>query len=86
MWREFEVPPTADAIREAAKKALPEVLEKTGLKKTKLSVRLFDCPSALTRFLNGGKFEHERLRILVEGFDDYLGVVNDAEDSAGTTV
>lgn len=74
MWREFEVPASEDAIRKAAKKALPKVLETTGKKKTQLSEDLFNCPSALGRFLTGKNFSHDRLRKLVEGFDTALGV------------
>ncbi|WP_120636048.1 hypothetical protein [Ruegeria sp. EL01] len=72
MWRKFDVPASEDVIRKAANEALPEVLEATGKKKTQLSKELFNCPSALGRFLNGKEFSHNRLRRLVEGFDDAL--------------
>lgn len=74
MWRDFEAPADESAIREAAKKALPDVLKATGKTKTQVSRELFNCPSALGRFLTGKEFSHQRLRVLVGGFDKALGV------------
>ena len=75
MWRKFEIPASEDVIREAAKMALPKVLESSGLSKTGLSRELYDCPSALGRFLSGQTaFSLKRIRILVDRFDEYLGI------------
>ncbi|MBL4898031.1 MAG: hypothetical protein JKX76_00145 [Colwellia sp.] len=72
MWRKFEIPASEDVIRSAAKIHLDAVLEKSGKKKTQLSKEWFNCASALQRFINGNKFSHKRLRILIAGFDAIL--------------
>jgi len=75
MWRDFQDPAPLSVIREAVKKSLADVLEVTGQTKTQLSVELFDCPSALTRFMSGTRFSYKRVEALIAGFDRALGVV-----------